>query len=429
MDGAAKGSGVRGQTIVAALASLLSGVLNAGILAICSRGGQTDELAAYAVMTAALTWVSVLATGGTAMLYASGDERECAAIRSQRVLVVSPLLVVSAVAVSLFYIDRGYGTAALAAAALGTIGNNFTQLQFSDLYRQFRFVAASAVMIGSRLVGVAMVLVGVPLTVALAGATALQLVTAEALVCRDAAMRRGRWRGFSLRSAAAAFRMNGHLLSCSLAEVFTGRSGGIVLSMVASPHVVGSYAAVNGVYQALAAVVYQGLRVPMAVRVRRRHGLGAHASVRESEVMVVVVAALTGAAGWMLAPWLSTAVLGLTVPATDTALGLFLLALPFLTVNRAVGLARLGDGDYRAAARLALLTAGLAGLALLVQAPRIGPVGAAVATLAGEALTTVVVGGFLGYLALRSRRRRRLPEPTRSAARPAERASGVTSRS
>ncbi|SCF33262.1 Membrane protein involved in the export of O-antigen and teichoic acid [Micromonospora purpureochromogenes] len=407
---------MRGQTIFAALSSLLSGVLNAGILAVCARGGQTDELAAYAIMTAALTWVAVLATGGTAMLYATGDERECAAIRSQRVLVVSPLLIVSAVGVSLLYVGRGYGLVALAAAALGTIGNSFTQLQFSDLYRQFRFVAASVVMVGSRLAGLVLVLVGVPLTIALVAATALQLLTAEGLVCRDAATRRGRWRGLTVRSAAAAFRMNGHLMSCSLAEVFTGRSGGIALSMVASPHVVGSYAAVNGVYQALTAVVYQGLRVPMAVRVRHRHGLGAHGSVRESEVMVVVVAALTGVAGWLLAPWLTTAVLGLTVPGMDTTLGLFLLALPFLTVNRAIGLARLGDGNYRAAARLALLTAGLAGLALLVQAPRFGPAGAAAATLASEALTTVVVGALCGHLALRARRRRRMSDRTGPAA-------------
>lgn len=52
------------HSLVASSTNLLNGLLNAALLALSARHGQTDEIGAYVAVTAALTLVSIAVAGG-----------------------------------------------------------------------------------------------------------------------------------------------------------------------------------------------------------------------------------------------------------------------------------------------------------------------------------------------------------------------------
>ncbi|WP_346535172.1 hypothetical protein [Micromonospora sp. DPT] len=394
--GRTRAGGVRSNTIVASASSLVSGVLNAGILAYSARRGQTGEIAAYTVMTAALTWIAILIMGGSSLLYATGNEDERRSVRCQRLLLAAPAMAAATVLLAWLYGGRGYGTAALLSAGGVMILNSLAELRFSDLVRQMRFIAASAAMTATRFFALVLLVAGVPLTIALAAGAAAYLATTETLVCCGPSGGPPMWTGLSPSSARRAFRLNRQLFTYSLAEALTGRAGTIALSLVASPHVVGCFGALVSIYQALVAVVFSGLRVPMAVRTRRRHNLGpTGAASREAEVISVTTGAVIAAGVIAWAPWIATGLLGLPIPESAIWLQLLALALPFATVNRAFTLNRIGDGNYRAATRVTVSIAVVVTGGLLVQALTLGPTGVAAATCIAEA----AVAGVLVALA------------------------------
>ncbi|MFI6780321.1 hypothetical protein [Micromonospora sp. NPDC050276] len=396
--------GVRSNTVVASVSSLVSGLLNAGILAYSARQGQTAEIAAYSVMTAALTWVANLVMGGSSLLYVSGNDEERRAAHSQRLLVAVPAMATATLLIAALYVDQGYGGAALISAGGVMIFNSLADLRFGDLARQMRFIAASAAITGTRLLSMALLVAGAPLTTALLVGAAAYLFSTEMLACRGADAPPAMWRGLSLRAAGRAFRLSRPLFTYSLAEAFTGRASTIALSLVASPQVVGCYGALVNIYQALVAVTFSGLRVPMALRTRRRHNLGPRMAISRDSEMIAVIGATVIAAGVIAAaPWLTASLLTLPIPESALWLQLLALALPFTTVNRAYTLNRIGDGNYAAATRLALSIGLLLGGALLIQAATLGPTGAAAATTVAEML----VAGILVLAAVSRRYRRR----------------------
>lgn len=398
--------GVRSNTIVASLSSLLSGLLNAGMLAYSARQGQTGEIAAYSVMTAALTWVANLVMGGSSLLYVSGNDQERSAAHSQRLLFAVPAMVTATMVIAALYVDRGYGITALVSAGSVMILNSLADLRFGDLARQMRFVAASAALTGTRLLAMVLLIAGAPLTTALLAGAAVYLLSTETLACRGPGGARPMWSGLSLRAAVRAFRLTRQLFTYSLAEAFTGRASTIALSLVASPQVVGCFGALISIYQALVAVTFSGLRVPMAVRTRRRHKIGpAQAVNRDSEIISVVGASLIAAAVIATAPWLANDLLALPMPEAAFWLQLLALALPFATMNRALSLNRIGDGNYAAATRLTVSIALLLAVGLLVQAAALGPRGAAATTTAAE----VIVACTFVLAALSRRYRRSRP--------------------
>jgi hypothetical protein len=318
---------------------------------------------------------------------------------------VAPSLAAAAVAVAIVYAHRGYSMAALAVMGVVVIGNSLSELQTGDLARQMRFATAAAAICASRVLTLGLIIADAPLTLSLAIAALGQFVVLEALLCRGRTARPPMWRGLSLSAAVSAFRMNRQLFVYSLAEVSTGRVASIAVSWVASPRVVGCFGAVASVYQALGTVLYNGLGVSMAVRARRRHGIGPAVSpTREGEVMTVAGATVTAICVFAFAPWIATDLLRLPIPDSATWLRLFAVALPCMTLNRAVTLNHIGDGDYRGATRVAVLIAALMIACLAVQATRLGPRDAASATALAEGLTVAV----LGTVALRRRRTTRI---------------------
>lgn len=406
--------GVRSNTIVASVSSLVSGLLNAGMLAYSARQGQTGEIAAYSVMTAALTWVAILIMGGSSLLYVAGNDDERRSVRSQRLLLAVPAMATATVLLAVLYDDHGYGRAALISAGGVMILNSLAELRFSDLVREMRFIAASAALAATRLFALVLLVAGAPLTTALAAGAAVYLLATEVLVCRGPTKARPMWAGLSLGSARRAFRLNRKLFTYSIADAFTGRASTIALSLVASPHVVGCYGALMSSYQALVAVVFSGLRVPMAVRTRRRHNLGPSAPVsREAEVISVTAATMIAAGVVAGASWIATGLLGLPIPESAIWLQLLALALPFTTVNRAFMLNRIGDGNYRAATRVAVSIAVVVTGGLLVQAATLGPTGAAAATCIAEAAVAAVL---VALAALRWYGRRKAKRPHTGAA-------------
>ncbi|MEH1056632.1 hypothetical protein V6U89_15635 [Micromonospora sp. CPCC 206171] len=88
--------------MIASASGLASGLLNAAVLALSARTGQTGEIATYAVVTAALTLVAVAVAVGSPLLYLSGDAGQRRAVRSQRVFLTLPtMLAVGAAAATL----------------------------------------------------------------------------------------------------------------------------------------------------------------------------------------------------------------------------------------------------------------------------------------------------------------------------------------
>ncbi|WP_211565913.1 hypothetical protein [Micromonospora halophytica] len=407
--GAATGrtGNVRRDTLVASMTGLVSGALNAAILAVSARSGQTGEIAAYTVMTAALAWVCVIVVGGSSLLYVSGTEAERDAVRSQRILIAVPAMVLATGGVAITYTTRGYDAGALVMVAVVAIANSFFELQSGDLVRQMRFLAGAVAVSASRLVALAFVVAGTRFTTALAVVSVVQFVVLEMLLCRGAGARRPLWAALSLRAAVATFRMNRQLFVYNTAEVFTGRAAGLALSLVAPAAVVGCFGALYSVYQAIVAVLYSGLRVPMVIRTRRRHGLSGHSGHpgRESETISVAAATLLAAGLIVAAPWITTRLLLLPLPGAALWLQLLALALPFLTMNRAISMNRIGDGDYRGATAVAVLIAGLTAVALLGQLPGLDATGAAGTAAFAEILTLVIL-----MVRRVSRRRRRDPQ-------------------
>ncbi len=172
------------NSAIAAGAVAVNGALSAVLLAFCAAFGQTGEIAAYTVMTSALAFVSIVAGGGSALLYVNGTEEQRAQVRSQWILIVVPAVLVGSLVAGEFYRHRGYGVVALAASGVIVLGNNLAQLQIADFNRRMRFLASAVLMCGSKAVSLLLVLVGVKLTVSLAVVGLVQLAVAEAVLGR-----------------------------------------------------------------------------------------------------------------------------------------------------------------------------------------------------------------------------------------------------
>jgi hypothetical protein len=367
--------------------------LNAVMLAVSARQGETTEIAAYTVMTAALAWVSIATAGGSSLLYTTGTEAERQAVLSQRFLIVLPSLVAAAALVTLAYTGRGYNSVALASAGVVVLGNNLFEVQSADLVRQMRFVLGAVVTCGGKCATLAFILVGAPLTTALAVMAIAQFIVIEALLCRGELRRPPMWHKLSVRMAGRAFLLNRQLFVVGVSGVFIWRGPSTVLSMAAPPQVVGSFGALISGVQALFGVFHEGLRVPMAIRTRRRHSLGpASTSNWDSELMIVTASVLIAGTAVISAPWVTGEVLGLSTPEAAFWLQLLAISLPCLTIIQAAILNRIGDGDYRGATRLSLLVTILTALLLAAQLP-----GALGATEAARTHTVAAVSA-LGIL-------------------------------
>ncbi|MFI0794540.1 hypothetical protein ACH4OY_17920 [Micromonospora rubida] len=380
------------HSLVAASTNLLNGLLNAALLGLSARHGQTDEIAAYVAVTAALTLVSIAVAGGSPLLYISGDAEQRRAVRSQWVFVTLPCMVLGTVAIGSFYSRTGYEWPAMVAIALVTIGNHQANFQLGDLARDLRFVSTAVAVCGCKVPALAMVALGGQLSTALLVATVIQFLAAEAFLGRASWLRPRCLAELSPRSALSAFRMNRHLFTYSIAEYWGARMAAVLLSLLVTPQVMGAFGAVLSVYQAQTGVLTAALRVSMVGRVRRRQGLGSAANGRQGEVVAIAGAALIAVVSVIAAPWIVGDLLRL--PPHGPALWLILLAvaLPFMLVVRAVTLNQIGDASYRRATRIMVLNAALTTPVALTAVPLAGATGAAIATLAAEVLTGAVLG-------------------------------------
>jgi O-antigen/teichoic acid export membrane protein len=388
------------NSVIAAGAAVANGLLSAVILALCASFGQTGEIAAYTVMTSALAFVLIAVSGGSALLYLNGTEAQRAFVRSQWALVVVPGMLLGALAVGEFYAHRGYDPTALAAAGVVALGNGLAQLQIADFSRRMRFMASAVLICGSKAASLVMVLFGIPLTLALATAGLAQLVAGELILGKDGSLRRGRFRKLSFRRALAGYRCGRQLLGFALGELYVARFATLMLSLVVTPAVMGSFGAVVTAYQAIGGVVQSALQVPMVARARSRLGLGYSKHPAHFSVAVALVAAVpTAAAVACIAPWLTGRLLSLPHREAAGWLALFMLALPFMAVSRALMFNWIGDGRYsRATAAIGALAA-LLTAAVALGVPRFGPAGSAVAVAAAEASALALILLFTRRLA------------------------------
>ncbi|MDG6106591.1 hypothetical protein Daura_28495 [Dactylosporangium aurantiacum] len=395
VDPAQPGPGYRKlarNSAVAAGAVGVNGLLSAAILALCAKFGQTAEIAAYTVMTSALAFVLIALSGGSAMLYLNGTEDQRALVRSQWALVIVPGLLLGALVAGGFYALRGYSGTALAAAGVVVLGNGLAQLQIADFNRRTRFLASAVLMCASKAASLVLVLCGVPLTLALATAGLAQLVAGELVLGRDGSLRHVRPRTLTLRRAFAAYRSGRQLFGFALGELYVARFATLVLSLLATPAVMGSFGAVAVAYQAIGGVVLSALQVPMVARARSRLGLehARHPASFAVAVALVCAVPMAAAVAW-LAPWLTGTLLSLPHRAAAGWLALFMLALPFVSVTRALMYNWIGDGHYSRATKAMALLAALLTLAAGFGVVRFGPMGAAGATAAAEMAALAVI--------------------------------------
>jgi hypothetical protein len=383
-----KGMVIR-NAVISSAGGLLNGVLSAIMLALAAHRGMTDEIAAYTVMTAVLSIFSILVGGGAILMYTSGTRQERSAIRSQWVFFVGPLQILAALGVGALYAGRGYSMNALLLSGLVFVLNNFSQLQWADLTRVERFVASALLMSGTKAVGLIAMFFGTSLVLALAASAAAQFVASEIVIRYGRNDRRRRLDRLSIADGMKAYAINRHLFGLTVADLYSSRMASVVLSFIVTPHVMGLFGAIITAFQALTAVLYIGIRAPMAARIRARLDGTDRADLR-TERAIVLVGFLMGISLGVFAPIISTGVLGL--PGTEPIVWLRVLAiaLPFLAFNRVVMFARVGDGAYGPASRVAWLTAGIATIAM-IAVPISGPMGAAAVTPIAEALTVAVL--------------------------------------
>ncbi|MEH0932513.1 hypothetical protein [Micromonospora sp. CPCC 205558] len=380
------------HSLVASSTNLLNGLLNAALLAFSARHGQTDEIAAYVAVTAALALVTIVVAGGSPLLYISGDAEQRRAVRSQWVFVTLPCMVLGTVAVGSLYSRSGYEWPAMLSIALVAIGNNHATFQFADLARDLRFVSTAVAICGCKVPALVMVTFGGQLSTALLTAAVIQFLAAEAFLGRRSWLRPRFLAELSPRRAFSAFRMNRHLFTYSIAEYWGSRMATVLLSLLVTPQVMGAFGAVLSVYQAQTSVLTAALRVSLVGRVRRRQGLGNVNEGRQGERIAILGAMMIAVVSAVAAPWIVGDLLRL--PPDGPALWLILLAvaLPFMTIVRAVTLNQIGDASYRQATRIMVLNAALITPVALAAVPLAGATGAAVATLAAEVLTGAVLG-------------------------------------
>ncbi|GAA4262840.1 hypothetical protein GCM10022255_101970 [Dactylosporangium darangshiense] len=385
--GLARSSAIAGGAVVA------NGLLSAAVLAVCAAMGQTAQIAAYTVVTSALAFVQIGLAGGSAMLYLNGTEPQRALVRAQWTLVVVPGLLLGAVAVGAFYAGRGYDPSALAAAGVVALGNALAQLQIADFTRRMRFLANALLQCGSKAASLLLVVAGVPLTVALAVAGLAQLAAGELVLGKDGSLRRQIFPRYSmLRDVAAAYRAGGPLFGYAAGDLYVARAGTVALSLVAGPAVMGSFGAVAAAYQAIGGVVQSALQVPMIARARARLGIGySHHPAWFAVAVALACAVPMAAVVSVLAPVLTRTVLSLPHPGAAGWLALFMLALPFMAVTRALLFDWIGDAHYGRATRAFALLAAVLTVCVAVGVPAFGAAGAAEATAAAEALTLAVL--------------------------------------
>ena len=383
------------NSAVAALAVVGNGALSAAILALCSSLGQTDEIAAYAVVTAAMAFVAIFLAGGSPLLYLNGTDEQRALVRSQWAFVVLPGLLIGSIAVAAFYAWRGYDVAALAAACVVVLGNGLAQLQTADFSRRMRFLSSALLLCGSKAASLLMVLAGAPLTVALGVMGLVQIVVGEAILGRLGRFRRAIVGRPSVSGAVTAYRSSWHLFGYAVGDLYVIRAPTVVLSILATPAVMGSFGAVVTAYQAIGGVVQSALQVPMAARARDRLGIERSKHPAGFSIAVGLVGAIPGAITVaLLAPWLTGRLLKLPDPDAATWLTVFMIGLPFLAVTRALMFNWIGDAQYGRATRAVFVLAAVQAVTVAVGVPWLGARGAAGATAAAEVVAMLVIVAF-----------------------------------
>lgn len=148
------------DSLVASCTNLLNGLLNAALLAFSAHHGQTDEIATYVAVSAALALVAIAVAGGSPLLYISGDAEQRRAVRSQWVFVTVPCMMLGTVAIGSFYSRSGYGWPAMLSIALVAIGNHHANFQLADLARELRFVSIAVAACGCKVPALVMVALG-----------------------------------------------------------------------------------------------------------------------------------------------------------------------------------------------------------------------------------------------------------------------------
>ncbi|MGH3770010.1 MAG: hypothetical protein ACRDRW_01185 [Pseudonocardiaceae bacterium] len=373
--------------IVVTGSTLLGGLLNALLIALAARHGQGGEIAAYTVITAVLAIVGVVVGGGSSVLYLSGTEDERRAVRSQRILAVFPALVLTALAVAVFYGARGYSALALAAVALVFIGNNLAELSLAQLYRDMRFLRTAVPTYLSKAGALVAFVAGAPLTMALLVGAVINLASVELLAGPHSSLRAMRNDRPTVAAARHALGSGRALYAYTGCELYALKVPSVGLSLVFPVNVMGAFGAVAAAYQALLQVFQSSLLMLVSLRARRRSGLDQSETHRHDAELLSLGAGIACAAVLVLgAPWLTMHVLRLDVPESSTWLRTLGLAVPFFLFNRIIATNAVGDARYSAAARIAGSLAVLSTVSLTIAIPLLGVTGGALSTLCAEGI-------------------------------------------
>lgn len=157
-------------------------VLNFGTILVAAGLGQGGAIAGYSAGIAIAVLTAVISGGGTTLAYATGSQTTKSAVVSVRGRIVLPALLLTGVAASLLY--SGLTPIRFQFVLFGVLAGTFanlSELQVSRHQSQLRNDLILYTSVGSRLVGLALVLAGVNFALAMAILNALYLFCLTAL--------------------------------------------------------------------------------------------------------------------------------------------------------------------------------------------------------------------------------------------------------
>ncbi len=140
------------QVLLSPIVSLVSAATTAVTVILAARSGQFADIAAFSAGLSAASLTSAVIGGGTSLAYANGDDDTRAAVKRIRMTIIAPLLVTSGIAAALYYsMSSSLTPIAVGLGGLTAAFLNLSELEGSNLQREFRLPVWAVATMGNRI--------------------------------------------------------------------------------------------------------------------------------------------------------------------------------------------------------------------------------------------------------------------------------------
>jgi hypothetical protein len=323
------------QALVSPINALANAVLVGLMLLLAARQGQFVDIAAYTAGVSICAVAAVVLSGGSTLVYVTGNAQERRAVRRMRSRFTTPLLLlVSGCAAGVYAVTTELPWTAVLLGGVALWVNNRSELESGDLQRDQRVFTLATVLVSSRALGLVFLLLGSSYSAAMLTAAIATQVSLLAVRTTDAKASSTANDGSLTAVLRVGYRAS--LLGVSLTSVGIQRIPFIVAPLVASHGTAGAFATLLSAQQSVSVLITSGLYTLMAVRAKHSDDAPTVARVIKLERIFVAFAVLTSVPLAMLA---GPAVRVLNVDQHDASYIWWLLlaaGLPLMVVNRAL---------------------------------------------------------------------------------------------